>query len=1035
MKQAEPTPEILGFSATAPPSSGPPPDDERVVQAMHEYLARLESGQKPDRGQFLARYPEIAKELADCVDGLEFVRAAGAHAGPGPAESEPTADQPAFGTDRSAEPPLGDYRIIREIGQGGMGVVYEAVQLSLGRRVALKVLPFAAALDSRQLQRFKNEAHAAAQLHHTNIVPVYGVGTDRGIHYYAMQFIDGQTLAQMISRLKESTVKKPNAEQELATEQGSRTSNHSERKTLSTEPSIRNRAFFRTAADLGIQAAEALEHAHQFGVIHRDIKPANLLIENAPAADLPPLVPGPSPLRLWITDFGLAHCQSNAGLTMTGDLVGTLRYMSPEQALAKRVLVDHRTDIYSLGATLYELLTLQPVFGGSDRQELLRQIAFEEPKSPRSVNPAIPSELETIVLKAMEKNPNDRYATAEDLADDLARFLKDEPIRARRPTFLQRIRKLARRHPGVTATAALALVIILVLTALGLAANNLMIRKEQERTQAANTRLQDNLKLSLEALDETLEALNLRMPDKSESAPENEELLTKALGFYEKFAERNQDDPSVRREVTGAYLRASYLHLMLGHYDKAETALGHAAEVARQLMMQFPGELEAKWALAKAHEGKGYLMFVTQGPTTASVEELRKGIPLLEPLADTAVLDPKYGHTLADLHQDLAWNLSRGGKFPEAEKHARQAVQLRRQLVNEAKELKHRLSYTEALALDHNALGVVLSAAQHLDDAEDVLRQSLRLLTQVDTEAGKLPDYRRGKLPRVRYNSTFAGFPIYRDLGATHINLGWVLRNQGRSSKAADEFGRGLACYTRATRDWPGDTSYQRHLATCGNCLGLIWFEGGKRSEAAKQCRKALDLLRTLQAKAPAAHEIQDDMTDVLLRLGDVLHAEGKREEAAQHYRDLRSLMEKMLARSPEAASLNRELAWFLVVCADNTFHDPARAVALAQKAVADSPENPEFLNTLGMAQYRHDQWQAAVATLNKTKEFRRKLGQKSEPGDWFFLAMAHWRLGDKKAARDCYDRAMELLNRYEYPPSEASRWRAEAAALLAIGP
>src|SRR5205823_7117181 len=179
----------------------------------------------------------------------------------------------------------------------------------------------------------------------------------------------------------------------------------------STERSTKTPAFFRTVANLGVQAAEALEHAHQLGVIHRDIKSANLLVDERG--------------NLWVTDFGLAHCQSQAGLTMSGDLVGTLRYMSPEQALARRVETDHRTDVYSLGATLYELLTLEPVFNGRDRQELLRQIAFEAPKPPRRLNRAIPAELETIVLKALEKNPTDRYATAQELADDLERYLKD----------------------------------------------------------------------------------------------------------------------------------------------------------------------------------------------------------------------------------------------------------------------------------------------------------------------------------------------------------------------------------------------------------------------------------------------------------------------------------------------------------------------------------------------------------------------------------------------------------------------------------
>jgi serine/threonine protein kinase len=178
-----------------------------------------------------------------------------------------------------------------------------------------------------------------------------------------------------------------------------------------------DRTYFRRVAELGIQAARALDHAHALGIVHRDVKPANLLVDGSG--------------KLWVTDFGLAHIQSDARLTMTGDLVGTLRYMSPEQALAKRIVVDHRTDVYSLGATLYELLTLEPAFSGSDRQELLRQIAFEEPKAPRRINKAIPAELETIVQKAMEKNPADRYATAKELADDLRRFLVDEPIRAR----------------------------------------------------------------------------------------------------------------------------------------------------------------------------------------------------------------------------------------------------------------------------------------------------------------------------------------------------------------------------------------------------------------------------------------------------------------------------------------------------------------------------------------------------------------------------------------------------------------------------
>jgi hypothetical protein len=354
-----------------------------------------------------------------------------------------------------------------------MGVVYEAQQQSVGRNVALKVLPFAAMLDKQQLNRFKIEARAAGTLDHPNIVSVFSVGTERGVHYYAMQLIDGQSLAELIADLRKQArvrsqgsgaregnaadqseiIKQPSVrDNELTADYGHHSTSRipqSARETrrdvqaaTSTMPKFDTQDYFRSVAELGIQAAQALDHAHQNGIVHRDVKPGNLLLD--------------AERKLWVTDFGLARIEANAGMTMTGNLLGTLLYMSPEQARGDRTSVDARSDIYALGATLYELLALRPPFVNEDRAKLLRQIADVDPPPLRKLLPALPVDLETIVGKALEKEPTDRYQTAGELADDLRRFVQHKTIRARRPTLAQRVSKWSRRHVGMVWTLMLA---------------------------------------------------------------------------------------------------------------------------------------------------------------------------------------------------------------------------------------------------------------------------------------------------------------------------------------------------------------------------------------------------------------------------------------------------------------------------------------------------------------------------------------------------------------------------------------------------
>jgi len=445
-----------------------------LVRVLDAYVAAVEAGEVVDPQALAAQHPAISERLTACLAVLRVASQV---------EARVDAEAP---IEPAIDARMGDFRMLRLIGRGGMGIVFEAEQVSLRRRVALKVLPFAAALDPHQLRRFQIEAQAAAQLHHTSIVPIFSVGCERGVHYYAMQYIQGQTLAVLISDLRRLTgLEAPAGEatandlslvediasgrfdpapsseppplfasthpvsQGVAEDRGNGRESPDPRATGDSCPNpTRTPAYIRTVAKLGIQAAEALDYAHRLGIIHRDIKPANLLVD----------VRG----NLWITDFGLARMQADTGLTMTGDVIGTLRYMSPEQSAARRGIVDHRADVYSLGATLYELLALHPAHVGRDRAELLHQMAFGEPVRPRLLNPSIPRDLETIILKALAREVGHRYATARELADDLCRFLEHRPIQARRPSLWNRAQKWTRRHKPLVAAATLVLAIVAI---------------------------------------------------------------------------------------------------------------------------------------------------------------------------------------------------------------------------------------------------------------------------------------------------------------------------------------------------------------------------------------------------------------------------------------------------------------------------------------------------------------------------------------------------------------------------------------------
>jgi serine/threonine protein kinase/WD40 repeat protein len=467
------------------------------------FLKRYRHGERPALTEYTQKYPELAEEIRDLFPALVMMEEAGP---PRPEGHAPFKGQ--VTSDGKALRRLGDYRILREVGRGGMGVVYEAEQESLGRHVAVKVLPFDVAGNPTCLKRFCREARAAARLHHTNIVPVFEVGEHDGLYYYAMQFIQGHGLDEVLIELRQmrntpGTRRSPPpgrqaarsiagnlltgrftaADLESEGDTGARGDSHAMHQSEAGSPESADASFllhsssfssgsqadfhfYRSVARVGLQVAEALAYAHDQRVLHRDIKPANLLL------DLHGTV--------WVTDFGLAKEEGQV-LTKTGDVVGTLRYMAPERFNG---VSDPRGDIYSLGLTLYELLTLQPAFDESDRGRLIKRLTQEDPSPPRGLDRRVPRDLETIVLKASAKEPDRRYQTAGELVEDLRRFLSDRPIQARRASWREYAWRWVRRNPGWAATLGIVLG-LLHLIAIGGVFINFRLQRALAQTQAA----------------------------------------------------------------------------------------------------------------------------------------------------------------------------------------------------------------------------------------------------------------------------------------------------------------------------------------------------------------------------------------------------------------------------------------------------------------------------------------------------------------------------------------------------------------------
>lgn len=627
---------------------------EPLEALVEQFLAECRTGRTPSVADYAARHPDLADEIHELFPTMLAVEQAKHESGlaPEPAHAVPHIER------------LGDFRIIRELGRGGMGVVYEAEQESLGRRVAIKVLPHGALPDAARRERFAREARTAARLHHTNIVPIFGVGAQDGHHYFVMQFIRGVGLdvvfrcltADAAARVAPTTsaihdtATLVRVARELLAERSSRVNRFPDgQEQTRTAMDVRagpddaaasttllppedggripaaraarvrlDVPYWRVAARLTAQAADGLAYAHEHGVVHRDIKLSNLLLDESGI--------------VWLADFGLAKGEEAEDLTRTGDVVGTLRYMAPEQLAGQ---CDARSDIYSLGITLYELATLTPAFQQTQRSSLLRAILDGDLAPPRRLVSTLPRDLETIILTATAREPARRYASAAALRDDLRRFIDDRPILARRLSPLQHLWRWARRNPALATTTALTFSLVAAVALVSSAAYfNVHLanqRETEQRRRAETTALlasealdtifnqfaPENGGSALELGDDTAGEETTMVTVPALPSPETAALLESMLSFYERLAGHEGGARELQIKAATARRRVGEIHERLGHYDEARQAYEKSAQAHNVLLAVAP-EPELQIARAQVRMRLGRVLLVDDRPTEAA---------------------------------------------------------------------------------------------------------------------------------------------------------------------------------------------------------------------------------------------------------------------------------------------------------------------------------------------------------------------------------------------------------------------------------
>jgi serine/threonine-protein kinase len=843
-------------------------DRNAAADIVYQEYMLLAQGEDPALfARYVRQYPQYAEALRYLHDADQVVRQVFRL---GPPSTPP------------GKPPrrFGDYELLEEVGRGGMGVVWKAKQLSLGRVVALKMILAGQLASADAIDRFHNEARAAARLQHPNIVAIHEIGSDAGLHFFTMDLVEGQTLARMIR----------------------------------DNPLPPDRA----ARYMEI-VARAIHHAHNNGVLHRDLKPSNVLIDHN---DQPR-----------VTDFGLARqVESDRQLTGTGQVLGTPSYMAPEQATGQRGNVGRASDVYSLGAVLYELLTGRPPFRAATAFDTLVLVVSAEPVGPRQLNPGIPRDLETVCLKCLQKDGRRRYASAADLADDLARFLRREPVRARPVGQLTRAWRWCRRNPVVAS-----LVLLLVGVVAGLAWATIQSVAANRETTKQRDRARDRLVLARDAAHQMLTEVS-ESPEMRAKGVEllRKQLLVKAVEFSEKLAKEEDADLVARTELGFNLGRLGSVCEELAQLGEAEKAYLRAAAIADEVLEAEPDHRMGLQVLAGAHFNLGRL-YRLSGRHSQAERSLERALALNRRLA-TVYRDERAvrgsSRNQVPIYRALAMVHSDKERIDQTERAHRRALQIGLRLAGAAgADLQDQVQLAET----YHLLGGFYQAAP-VHKSPQALRAfaaALRLRKDLVKASPANPEFQK-------------------DLAKSQSAFGDLLAGMGRHAQAAAFYEQAIKTTRKLVAEHPRALQHAVDLGGMYCQQGNLWYAANQPGKAQTSYDHGIGILEEGLQKAPEEHPVARRFLSITLyQRGMIQCSQDRLKEGA---RDFDRALDLANDNIRPLIRLERAIAWLKLA-------DHRKGVPALEEAVRMLKPAGQHFFRVGVA------WSVAVAAVCADKQ------------------------------------------------------------------